>query len=313
MNNEQTQKRFDTEFLRQALTGVCGILVTPYDANGELAPKKLAPIVDRAVVAGVHSLVANGNTGEFFSLTSQESVAMVHHIAGHIAGRVPLIAGVGRDIGTAVELVRASVAAGADAIMVHQSTDPFVAPRGLVNYIKRIREAADDTPLILYLRNDTIGTDAIADLCAIDGVIGVKWASPNPLKLSQAIAACGPGIIWVGGLAELWAPVFYACGARGFTSGLINIWPERSVAINVALEAGNMTEAMRLVAEMRPFEDIRAEEMGGANVPGVKLALALTGLDCGAARPPSAWPLSTDQTRRLSGFLSENGLLAKDL
>ena len=42
----------------------------------------------------------------------------------------------------------------------------------------------------------------------------------------------------MGGLAETWAPPLYAVGARGFTSGLINVWPAHSVAIHAALDAG---------------------------------------------------------------------------
>jgi len=141
-------------------------------------------------------------------------------------------------------------------------------------------------------------------------VIGVKWATPNPMTLSKAIRACDPSIIWVGGLAEVWAPALYAVGARGFTSGLINVWPERSVAIHAALEAGNFGEANRLIDGMRVFEDIRAEEQGGANVSGVKAALQMMGEDCGAARPPAAWPLSDQQLSRLSSFLKENGIIA---
>jgi 4-hydroxy-tetrahydrodipicolinate synthase len=313
MASEQKKSSFDAEQLRQALTGVCGILVTPFNADGELAVEKQKPIVDRAIAAGVHTLVANGNTGEYYALTDREAEAMANRTAEHIGGRVPFIGGVGRSIDDAIRLARASVAASADAIMIHQPPDPFVAPRGLVDYVKRVRDSVDGTPVILYLRNDAIGTDCIAGLCSVDGVIGVKWATPNPLKLSNAIAACDPSIAWVGGLAETWAPAFYACGARGFTSGLINIWPERSVAINVALEAGNMAEARHLISEMQVFEDIRAEDMGGSNVSGVKLALALTGLDCGAARPPSAWPLLDEQARRLAGFLSENDLMPGEL
>jgi 4-hydroxy-tetrahydrodipicolinate synthase len=45
---------------------------------------------------------------------------------------------------------------------------------------------------------------------------GVKWATPNPLKLAEARAACDPAITCVGGLVEVWAPSFYAVGARGF-------------------------------------------------------------------------------------------------
>ena len=50
--------------LASALTGISGILVTPFDGAGEIAPERLQkPIVDRAVGAGVHMLTANGNTG----------------------------------------------------------------------------------------------------------------------------------------------------------------------------------------------------------------------------------------------------------
>ena len=162
---------------------------------------------------------------------------------------------------------------------------------------------------MLYLRNDAIGTRAIADLCALPGVKGVKWATPNPLRLAEAKAACDPSIVWVGGLAEVWAPAFYAVGARGFTSGLINVWPARSMAIHAALEAGDYAKARGLIAGMTAFEDIRAEEMNGTNVTGVKAALLAQGLDCGPTRPPSAWPLTAAQQGRLDAFLRAAGLV----
>lgn len=295
--------------LAQALTGVSGILVTPFDTAGAIAPERLRPIVERAIGAGVPVLTANGNTGEFYGLTGGEAEAMVEAAAAHVAGRCPLVAGVGKALPDACALARASARAGAAALMIHQPPDPFVAPRGLVDYILAVAEAGGGLPLILYLRNDTIGTGAIAAMTQVPGVVGVKWATPNPMKLKAAMQAAPDHIIWTGGLAEVWAPAFYAVGARGFTSGLINVWPERSVAINTALEDGDFAQARGLIAGMQVFEDIRAEEQGGANVPGVKAALRLMGEDCGAARPPAAWPLRGDQLQRLSGFMKENGLI----
>jgi 4-hydroxy-tetrahydrodipicolinate synthase len=294
--------------LRAALTGISGILVTPFDHDDRLAPTLQAPIVERAIGAGVHVLVANGNTGEFYALTLKEAERMVRAAAEHVAGRVPLVAGVGRSVADACELARISKDTGASALMVHQPPDPFAAPRGVVDYVRRVAEAGDGLPVVLYLRNDAIGTAAIADLCAIEGVIGVKWATPNPLKLAEAIAATDPGIIWVGGLAEVWAPPLYAVGARGFTSGLINVWPERSVAIHAALEAGDYARARELIEGMKTFEAIRAQELNGTNVTGVKAALHLLGHDCGATRPPSAWPLSDVQRANLAEFLEMNAV-----
>lgn len=298
--------------IEDALVGISGILVTPFDASGDIAPERLKPIIDRAISAGVHILTANGNTSEFYGLTTDEAVAMVRATGAHIAGRVPMVGGVGRGIRDACRLAEASANAGADALMIHQPPDPFVAPQGIADYLTQVRSAGNDLPLILYLRNDAIGTDAIAALCALDGVIGVKWATPNPMKLKAAMAASPGHIVWVDGLAEVWAPSFYALGARGFTSGLINVWPEHSVAISTALEAGDFTRARDLIGEMAIFEDIRAEDQGGANVSGVKAALRLMGEDVGSARPPAVWPLSTRQLGELRAFLSLNGLLGRD-
>lgn len=295
--------------LDKAITGISGILVTPYDNDGHLAPERLTPIIDRAIGAGVHMPVVNGNTGEFYALTTDEAITMVHSVTEMVNNRVPVLAGVGRGVRDACALAKASADAGATALMIHQPPDPFVAPRGTVDYVKAIADAADGLPMMLYLRDDNIGVDGIKALCDLPGVKGVKWATPNVQKLAEAISACAPEIVWVGGLAEVWAPTFYAVGARGFTSGLINVWPERSVAIHEALEASDYATARKLISEMRSFEDIRSEERNGTNVTGVKSALQAIGLDCGATRPPSAWPLTGKQQENLKQFLTSNGLI----
>lgn len=234
---------------------------------------------------------------------------MVREVAALVNNRAPLLAGVGRSVRDACKLAEVSAEAGASALMIHQPPDPFVSPRGMIEYVKIVTQASGDLPIMLYLRNDAIGTDGIKALCDIEGVKGVKWATPNPTNLATSIAACDPEIIRVGGLAEVWAPTFYAVGARGFTSGLINVWPERSVDIHGALSVGDYAKAGQLINGMRTFEDIRAEEQNGANVTGVKAALLAQGFDCGPTRPPSAWPLTRQQNNQLEQFLRANKIL----
>ncbi len=298
-----------TPTLHQALTGISGILVTPFDADNTIQPAGLQAIIDRADRSGVDILVVNGNTSEYYALREQEALTMMQAVTDMTAGRRFVVNGVGRSIGEACDLARASKRAGVDAIMVHQPPDPFVAPRGVVDYVERVTDAAQGLPVVLYLRNDNIGIDTIARLTAIPGVVGVKWATPNVLKLGQAIRACAPEVVWVCGLAETWAPPMYAMGAKGFTSGLINIWPARSVAILQALRAGDYAQAQVLIAEIEEFETIRAEEMNGTNVTGVKAALQLLGEDCGPTRAPAAWPLNDTQQARLANLLRNAGLI----
>src|SRR5690606_21138681 len=126
---------------------------------------------------------------------------------GLVAGGVPVLAGVGRSVRDAVMLARKAADCGAAGLMVHQPAHPFVSPRGFVDYVRQGEQAGRGLPIMLYLRNDQSGPAALADLCSLPGVVGVKWATPNPMRLAEAIAACPDDVIWVAGLAETWAPV----------------------------------------------------------------------------------------------------------
>jgi len=297
-----------TDRIRTAITGISGILVTPMDAEDQVQPLKLRPVIARCAEAGVDALTVNGNTGEFYGLSFAEAERMQAEVPALVAGRAVVIAGVGRSVGEAVALARRARADGADAIMVHQPPDPFVAPRGVVAYVNRIADAAG-LPLVLYLRNDGIGLPAIETLCRVPGVIGVKWATPNVMVLAEAMRRAGPEVNFVCGLAEPWAPPMAALGTQGFTSGLINLLPARSVAVRDALRRGDYAAARAEIAAIAGFEALRSEEQNGANVAVVKAALGMIGDDVGAARPPAAWPLPPGSLARLRDLLAGWGMI----
>jgi 4-hydroxy-tetrahydrodipicolinate synthase len=292
-----------SERVAAALRGVSGILVTPFDAADQPAPARLLPVVARAVAAGIGALTVNGNTSEFYGLTFEEARRMQAAVPELVGGRALVVAGVGRSVAEACSLARAARQDGCDAVMVHQPPDPFRAPRGVAAYVARVAEAASGLPVLLYLRDDSGGAEAIAALCAIPGVAGVKWATPNLLALAAARRAA-PHLAWICGLAEPWAPAMQAVGARGFTSGVINVAPHLSMAVLRALEAGDYAAADRAVLAIEPFERLRAAEANGANVSVVKAALAMRGEDVGAARPPAAWPLPPAALAALGGVLA---------
>jgi 4-hydroxy-tetrahydrodipicolinate synthase len=287
----------------EALAGVSGILVTPFDAADRPAPERLKPIIARAAAAGIGALTVNGNTSEFYGLSFAEARRMQAAVPDLVAGRAVVVAGVGRSVAEAAELAGAAKADGCDAIMVHQPPDPFRAPRGVAAYVARVAEAAQGLPVVLYLRDDSGGAEAIAALCAIPGVVGVKWATPNLMNLAAARRA-HPHLAWICGLAEPWAPPMTALGASGFTSGVINVAPHLSMRVLRALQRGDMDAANAAIAAIEPFEKLRAAEGNGANVSVVKAALALLGEDVGAARPPAAWPLSPGAIATLKDVIS---------
>lgn len=291
------------ERVRQALRGISGVHVTPYRADGAIDPGLLASVVERIATAGVHNIVSGGNTGEFYTLTPGE-IGLVHETAIRAAkGKALVTAAVGRSLTEAIAAGREAAGMGADAVMAHQPLDPFAAPSAQADYFLAIADAVT-VPLVAYVRSNDIGLKDLLRIAAHPNIAGIKFATPNLMLLAECLRASEGPAIWVCGLAEGWAAPFYALGARGFTSGLVNVAPERSLAIHAALERGDQETARRLVAEIAPFETMRTKFNNGANVTVVKEAMMLTGTAVGPVRPPGLVSLDADDRRQLAGILA---------
>lgn len=113
--------------------------------------------------------------------------------------------------------------------------------------------------------------------------------------------------MWIAGLAELSAPGYFAVGATGFTSGLVNVDPAISLGMFHALSTGDYPAAMAVWERIRPFEELRAANGNANNVSVVKDALAQLGLCRPDVRPPSRL-LTAGERERLFGLLSSWGL-----
>lgn len=272
--------------LRRALCGISGVHATAYAADGGVDADLTGRIVERIVAGGIHNIVAAGNTGEFYALSPDE-VRLVHDTAVSAArGRSNVVAAVGRSLTEAIALGRRAKEAGANAIMSHQPLDPFAAPQAQAAYFRAIADAVD-LPLVAYVRSDAMGLNDLLSVANHPNVVGVKFATTNLMLLAECVRSSDAGTaVWVCGLAEGWAAPFYALGARGFTSGLVNVDPARSLAIHAALEAGDYAKARSLVAEIARFETLRTRYGNGANVTVVKEALGLLGFPAGAVRLP---------------------------
>lgn len=298
------------ERIRTALRGVSGVHVTAYGDNGEIDMATTARVVDRIAAAGVHNIVSAGNTGEYYTLDAAE-IARVHALAAEAArGRALVTAGVGRSLREAIGQAKAAAAAGCDAVMVHHPADPFAAPQSQAAYVRAVADASP-VPVVAYLRSDAIPLVELDAIARHGNVAGIKYATPNLMQLAEAIRATeGAPAIWVCGLAEGWAAPFRAVGARGFTSGLVNVVPERSLAIAKALDANDFESARRMVSEIAGFETLRTRYANGANVTVVKEAMRLAGWPVGTVRLPGLPELDADDRAKLAAILARWGLSA---
>jgi len=298
-----------TAKLRQALAGISGVHVTPYTADGGIDGALLAKVIDRIAAAGVHNIVSAGNTGEFYALTLDEVRAVHDGAIEANKNRSLLTAGVGRSLKDAIELGRRAKANGAHALMAHQPLDPFAAPQAQAAYFKAIADGVD-LPLVAYVRSDAMNRADLLGIANHPNVVAVKFATPNMMLLAEVVRESGPKTaLWVCGLAEGWAAPFYAAGARGFTSGLVNVDPKRSLAIHGALESGDFAKVRELVTTIAAFETMRTKFQNGANVTVVKEAMMQIGYPVGPVRLPGLVALDADDRAKLSGILQSWGVL----
>ncbi|GAA0365470.1 dihydrodipicolinate synthase family protein [Microbispora corallina] len=271
--------------VRQALRSVVAVTVTPFGPGGRIDEPAFAAAVGRLVRGGVTALTPNGNTGEFYALGDDE-IARAVALTREAAPDAVLVAGVGHDTGRAVRLARDAARLGCEGVMVHQPVHPYQSEEGWTAYHREVAEAVPDRGVVCYVRSPAVTAAAVGELVrACPNVVGIKYAVPDPVGFA-ALAAEVEGPVWVCGLAEAWAPFFWAGGAEGFTSGLAVIAPRLSLELLDLLRSGDRAKALELWRRLKPIEDMRARNGGEHNVSVIKEALAQLGVCDRAVRPP---------------------------
>jgi 4-hydroxy-tetrahydrodipicolinate synthase len=281
--------------LKNALATVVVIPVTPMRPDGSIEWGTYTDLIRRVVDAGITVITANGNTGEFYALTTAEArqateqaVRGAHSETG-IGGHADVLVGVGQDVATAIDAAQHAEQAGAQMIMIHQPVHPYQSAAGWVDYHQAIADAVPDLGVVLYVRSEQVTGAQIAELgTRSPNVIGIKYGVRDAARFGAVARDAGlDRFTWLAGLAEPYAPGYWAYGARGFTSGLANVSPSLSLSLLGALRDGDAGGAMDTWELIRPFEDLRAASASADNVSVVKEALAQVGL-CGRdVRPPS--------------------------
>jgi 4-hydroxy-tetrahydrodipicolinate synthase len=289
---------------RQALQGISGVPVTAYDAGGEVETGVTAAVYARVAKAGIHNIVAAGNTGEFYALTPAEILKVYEAAINGVGGKAPVTAAIGRSQREALSMARQAKEMGASAVMSHQPVDPFAAPQSQIDYFIGLAEGSE-LPLVAYVRADGFSVNDMVRLSGHPNVAGVKFATTDIMLLSRAIAASDPnGALYVCGLAESWAPAFSAAGARGFTSGLVNVAPQFSLQVHDALTAGDFPAARKIVEKIELFERLRTRYRNGANVTVVKEAMEILGFEVGPVRAPGLARLDKEDRATLERLLA---------
>ncbi|WP_461188641.1 dihydrodipicolinate synthase family protein [Arthrobacter sp. Z4-13] len=294
----------DLHQLRAALAGIVAIPVTPFASDGLVDGPAYRRVLENMVDNGIKVVTPNGNTSEYYALSPAETRQVLDATVDAVGTKAVIVAGVGGPLPQAIEAAEYARAAGANAIMIHQPVHPYVSRSGWVEYHAAIASAVPELGVVTYLRNPSIeGSDLNSLADRAPNLVAVKYAVPDPVRFATVMQGCqNQGIVWIAGLAESSAPGYFAYGATGFTSGLVNLAPKLSLDMLEALRLGDRDRVMEIWAIIRPFEELRARHNSENNVSVVKEALAQLGLCSRDVRPPIS-TLSEEDRALVAGFL----------
>jgi 4-hydroxy-tetrahydrodipicolinate synthase len=277
--------------VRQHLRGVVAGLLTPFDGDLEVEHPKLKANARSLYNSGIRTFLASANISEYHSLSQDERVEVTQSSVDALPSDACILAGVGGSTSEAQTLIRAYDRVGTDAMMVMPPHHAYVHERGLIRYYEKL--AADtEIPLVPYVKGFDPSVDYLRDLTHVDGVIGIKYALEDAVKLGAAVLAGADDVVWVDGLAEPFAVSFWNEGIEGFSAGVSNFRPEVGLALYEALTAEEWDRARRIRNICLPYQNFREETGrdnavdGAISVSAVKKGLELAGLHGGRVREP---------------------------
>src|SRR5699024_654338 len=138
----------------------------------------------------------------------------------------------------------------------------------------------------------------ITELAKNEHFVGAKYAIndlPRFAKVVESVKTLN-NVAMVCGTAEQWAPFFFSVGAIGFTSGLVNVYPEKSLELLDVLQREDYKSAFKIWHQIIKFEDLRAKYNDGNNVAIIKESMNMLGLNGGVTREPV--DKASDQDRK---------------
>lgn len=154
---------------------------TPFADDGSIDEAAIEALMEHYVVAGVHGVLVNGSSGEWWAQSDDERQRVAKTAVDAVAGRIPVIVGcTAYTANAAIERANDAQSVGADGVMF--TPPPYVHPTQaeIVNHYRLI-DAEVELPILAYnwprgtaVEIEPATAETIADL---DHVVALKCST----------------------------------------------------------------------------------------------------------------------------------------
>jgi 4-hydroxy-tetrahydrodipicolinate synthase len=291
--------------LRKQLQGTGVALITPFTTDLKVDFEALGKVIDAMIDGGVEYLVTLGTTGETPTLDKQEKLDIANYTFEKVAGRVPVVIGIGGN--NTAELVNDLHKFPVEKAAAVLSASPSYnkpSQEGIFQHYKVLAQESPK-PILLYNvpgrtgRNMTAAT-TLRLAQEVPNIAGMKEASGDMTQCMEILRDMPEDFLLVSGDDGIALPLI-ACGMSGVISVAANAFPrEFSDMIRLCLK-GDFAGAKKLNDSLIEAYDLMFIEN---NPSGVKAFMAEQGLIKNTVRLPVV-PLSEEVYSKVKAYLAK--------
>ena len=289
--------------LRKKFTGTGIAIVTPFHADGKIDWESFANLIEFWIKGKVEYLVAIGTTGESATIHGAEKQEVFSFVQNVVAGRVPLVAGIGGgDTNEVLGWFKQFDLTGYDAILSVSPAYNKPNQEGIFQHYKAL-DKATQLPIIMYNVPSRTGqnvsgetTIRIANECK--NIFATKEACGNFDQINYIIKNKPADFMVISGDDPITLPMI-ACGAEGLISVVANAYPEDYSNMVRLCIAGKFDEAKSIHYK---YTDIITSMFAEGSPSGVKAYLSEMGLCKNTFRLP-VWPISEGHLQKIKGLM----------
>jgi 4-hydroxy-tetrahydrodipicolinate synthase len=284
--------------------GVMPAITTQFDADGNLSLAAFKNNLSHQIKAGVHGIILGGTLGEASTLTLDEKKILLEITLAQVEGKIPVIMNIAEQSTVeAIQVAKTAEANGADGLMLLPPMRYKATDHETVAYFSAV---AEGTKLPIMIYNNPVDykievtLEMFEALAKHKNITAVKESTREVTNVTRMINHFGDRFKILCGVDTI-AMECLLMGASGWVAGLVDAFPEETVAIYTYCKAGEWEKARAVFRWFLPLLEL---DISPQLVQNIKLCEVATGLGTGHVRKPRL-PLTGTALENVKKIIAE--------
>ncbi len=282
--------------------GVMPAITTQFDAQGNLDLEVFQHNLSHQIGAGVHGIILGGTLGEASTLTGQEKQQLLTTTLKQVKDKIPVIMNIAeQSTHRAIQEAQQAEAGGANGLMLLPPMRYKATDEETVAYFAAVADATQ-LPIMIYNNPVDYKIEVTLEMFAAlehhKNITAVKESTRDVTNVTRMINRFGERFKILCGVDTI-AIETLLMGAKGWVAGLVDAFPEETVAIYTYCKIGEIEKARSIFRWFLPLLEL---DISPQLVQNIKLCEVATGLGTGHVRPPRL-PLHGKELERVQAII----------